>query len=188
MSKIGAILIEAVIVVGILAAGVTAAQAAPAAPLQPAVQADDPQANVKIESKVLVERTEQDTAGQTVVKLYTPSDVKVTPGDKLIFVNSYRNTGSTSVTGFVVNNPVHTAVTFINVSEDWALISVDGGQNFGKLTDLSVTEAADENAELKSTIITRAAQPSDVTHIRWTFAKAIAAGASGELRFSAVVK
>lgn len=188
MSSKRTILIEAAIVVSVLTVGMATAQAANATPLQASIQAADPRANVKIESKVLVERTEQDAAGQAVTKLYLPSDVKVIPGDKLVFVNTYRNTGSIAVTGFVVNNPVHTAVTFIGVTEGWAMLSVDGGKNFGKLTALIVTDTANGDAEAESASITRAAQPSDVTHIRWTFDKAIAAGASGELRFSGVVK
>lgn len=188
MSSKRTILVEAAIVVSVLTAGMAAAQAAYANPLQAAMQTADPRANVKIESKILVERTEQDASGQEVTKLYNPSDVKVIPGDKLVFVNTYRNTGSTAVTGFVVNNPVHAAVTFTGVSEDWAELSVDGGKNFSELTKLTVTETVNEGVETKSTGITRAAQMKDVTHIRWIFDNAIAANASGELRFSGVVK
>ncbi|GAA0478665.1 hypothetical protein GCM10009096_20760 [Parasphingorhabdus litoris] len=185
MSKKRTILIEAAIVMGVLAAGVSAAQAAHASPLQTLVQAADSRANVKIESKVLVERTEQNDAGQAITKLYEPTEVKVIPGDRLVFVNSYRNTGSSAVTGFVVNNPVHSAVSFTGVNEDWATVSVDGGKSFGKLTEFTITE---DGPDAESIEISRAAQPSDVTHIRWTFDNAIAAGASGELRFSGVVK
>lgn len=188
MSSKWTIFIEAAIVVGVLTAGMATAQAAHAGPLQAAIQAADPRANVKIESKVLVERTEQDAAGQAVPKLYAPGEVKVIPGDKLVFVNTYRNTGSTPVTGFVINNPVHAAVSFVDVAELWAMLSVDGGKSFGELSGLTVTEIAGAETELKGASITRAAQPSDVTHIRWTFDNPIAAGASGELRFSGVVK
>lgn len=180
--------IEAALVVGVLTAGMATAKAAHAAPLQAAIQAADPRANVKIESEVLVERTEQNNAGQAVTKLYSPSEVKVVPGDKLVFVNSYRNTGATDVTGFVVNNPVHSAVVFSGVREDWAMVSVDGGKNFGKLGELTITETTDDSAEAKGATITRVAQPGDVTHVRWAFDKAIAARASGELRFSGAVK
>lgn len=184
------------IVAGLLAAAMGAASAAHAVPIQAAIQAAvqgdtqiaDPRANVKIESKILVERTEQDAAGNAVIKLYSPSEVKVIPGDKLVFINSYRNTGDTAVTGFVVNNPVHSAVAFTGVQEDWAMVSVDGGKNFGELTGLTMTETTEEGAEAESVTVSRAAQPGDVTHIRWAFDQAIAAGASGELRFSGVVK
>ncbi|QTD54525.1 hypothetical protein [Parasphingorhabdus cellanae] len=188
MSGKWAKLIEAALIAGILTAGIATAQAAHTAPLQAAIQAGDPRANVKIESKILVERTEEDAAGQAVTKLYPPSDVKVIPGDKLIFINSYNNTGSTAVTGFVVNNPVHSAVAFAGVREDWATVSVDGGKHFARLTELTVSDITEANAETESVNITRAAQPRDVTHIRWMFDKAIEASGSGELRFSGIVK
>lgn len=188
MPCIKTILIEAALVVGVLTTGIAAAHAAHAAPLQVAIQAADPRANVKIESKILVERIEQDAAGQVSTKLYNPAEVKVIPGDKLVFVNTYNNTSNAAVTGFVVNNPVHPAVTFAEVNEDWAMLSVDGGNNFGKLTELKITETPEATAEAASTSVTRAAQPGDVTHIRWTFDQAIAAGASGELRFTGLVK
>ncbi len=185
MSSKRTIIIEAALVIGVLATGLTAAQAAHAAPLQATIQAADARANVKIDSKVLVERTQSNAAGETETKLHNPNDVKVIPGDKLVFINTYHNKGATPVTGFVVNNPVHAAVTFADVKEEWAMVSVDGGKNFGKLADFTVTE---DGPDAESVSLTRAAQPSDVTHVRWTFDKAIAAGASGELRFSGVVK
>lgn len=196
MSNIRKILIEAAMITGVLMAGLTASQAANATPLSLAIQsaATDPRADVKIDSKIMVERTDASESGKTVTKLVDPATVKVIPGDKLLFINTYRNTGDTAVTGFVVNNPVHSAVALIEVVEDWALVSVDGGKNFGKFSDLSVTETvaaapeedADETAAPVQT--TRPAVASDVTHIRWVLASPIAPGASGELRFRGVVK
>lgn len=196
MSNIRKILIEAAMITGVLMAGLTASQAANATPLSLAIQsaATDPRADVKIDSKIMVERTDASESGKTVTKLVDPATVKVIPGDKLLFINTYRNTGDTAVTGFVVNNPVHSAVALIEVVEDWALVSVDGGKNFGKFSDLSVTETvaaapeedADETAAPVQT--TRPAVASDVTHIRWVLASPIAPSASGELRFRGVVK
>lgn len=196
MSNIRKILIEAAMITGVLMAGLTASQAANATPLSLAIQsaATDPRADVKIDSKIMVERTDASESGKTVTKLVDPATVKVIPGDKLLFINTYRNTGDTAVTGFVVNNPVHSAVALIEVVEDWALVSVDGGKNFGKLSDLSITEtvaaAPEENADETAAPVqtTRPAVASDVTHIRWVLASAIAPGASGELRFRGVVK
>ena len=187
MSKKRTILIEATLVVAVLTTGIAAAQAAFAAPLSGAMQgAVDPRANVKIESEILVERTEEDASGNPQVKFHKPTEVKVVPGDKLVFINSYRNSGATAVTGFVVNNPVHSAVSFTGVSENWAVVSVDGGKTFGKLTDLSVKDTVADGAAVEGT--TRPAQPADVTHIRWAFAKPIPGGASGKLRFRGTVK
>ncbi len=183
------ILIEAALVVGVLTTGIAAANAAHAMAFFATVQATktvDQRTYVKIESTIKIERTEVNDDGTKVVKLMTPNDVKVVPGDNLVFINAYKNTGSAAVTGFVVNNPVHGAVSFTSVSENWALVSVDGGKTFGKLTELTVTDTDDQATG--STAGTRAAQPADVTHIRWIFTKPIAAGGSGELTFRGIVK
>ena len=129
------------------------------------------------------------------VKGHSPVTTAITPGDRLVFINAYRNTGRQPVNGFVVNNPVHPAVALTEVQEDWATVSVDGGKTFGKLTDLTVTEVEEidetEDGETSPAVpatATRAAVPADVTHIRWTFAAPIAPGEAGELRFRGIVK
>jgi len=175
------ILVEAALVFGVLATGIAAAGAAHAQTVAPQ------RSNVKIESKILVERSAKDASGKEITKTFKPSEVKVVPGDKLVFVNSYQNTATSAFSGFVVNNPIHSAVTFTDVSESWALVSVDGGKSYGKLTGLTVTDKATGEDGVEKNI-NRPAQPKDVTHIRWAFAKPIAPGASGEVRFRGVVK
>jgi len=171
------ILLEAVLVAGVLMTGLSASQIVHAAPL--AAVAADPQADVKIDSMIRVERTTKSENGETVTELLDPATIKVVPGDRLLFINRYHNMGDRNVTGFVVNNPVHQAVAFVEVLEDWALVSVDGGQNFGKLPELSVTDGDQAR---------RPAVTADVTHIRWALPSPIAPGASGELRFRGTVK
>ena len=181
MSNMRNIFVEATMVAGILATGMSLPDIAHASPLAAAVQTATPaaQSDVKIESSIRVERTEVSENGASATVLLDPAAVKVIPGDKLLFINRYSNSGQDVVTGFVINNPVHSAVTFVEVLEDWALVSVDGGQNFGKLAELTVTDA--EQAS-------RPAVASDVTHIRWALPMPIAPGASGELRFRGIVK
>ena len=195
MSDMRIILIEAAMVTSVLLAGMTVSQVAHATPLSASAQAaaTDPRADVKIDSTIMVERSETSASGETVTKLLDPATVKVIPGDKLLFVNAYRNTGQNAVTGFVVNNPVHAAVALTEVVEDWALVSVDGGKNFGKLSELTVTETVatgtEETGETAAPVQTsRPAVASDVTHIRWVLTSPIAPGASGELRFRGIVK
>ncbi|NVD28582.1 hypothetical protein HUO14_11780 [Parasphingorhabdus flavimaris] len=195
MSDMRMILIEAAMVTSVLLAGMTVSQVAHATPLSASAQAaaTDPRADVKIDSTIMVERSETSASGETVTKLLDPATVKVIPGDKLLFVNAYRNTGQNAVTGFVVNNPVHAAVALTEVVEDWALVSVDGGKNFGKLSELTVTETVatgtEETGETAAPVQTsRPAVASDVTHIRWVLTSPIAPGASGELRFRGIVK
>ncbi|MEO9468205.1 hypothetical protein [Parasphingorhabdus sp.] len=184
MSNKRTVFTEAALVAAVLTVGISAAEAARAAPIAASMQsAPDPRANIKIESRMQVERTETDASGTTMTKLYAPADVKVVPGDKLIIINAYRNTGATPVTGFVINNPVHSAVSFTEVSQKWAVVSVDNGVTFGQLGNLTVSTPA-----AAGTPISRPALPSDVTHIRWVFTDAIASGQSGELSFRGTVK
>lgn len=184
MSNMRVILIEAAMLAGVLVTGMSVSQVAYATPVSATIQAavPDPRADVKIDSKIMVERIETQESGETITTLVDPASVKVVPGDKLLFINTYRNTGQSAVTGFVVNNPVHAAVALIEVAEDWALVSVDGGRNFGKLAELSVTETGEPEQT------NRPAIASDVTHIRWVLAAPIAPGASGDLRFRGIVK
>lgn len=197
MSNMRKILIEAAMVTGVLMTGLSVSQAANATPLSVSIQsaATDPRADVKIDSKIMVERTAESESGEIVTTLVDPATVKVIPGDTLLFINAYHNSGMNAVTGFVVNNPVHNAVALIEVLEDWAVVSVDRGKSFGKLSELSVSETlhvtatAEESSETtEPEQISRPAKASDVTHIRWVLASPIAPGASGDLRFRGIVK
>ncbi|MEJ6595411.1 hypothetical protein [Parasphingorhabdus sp.] len=103
--------------------GLSVSQVAYAVPLSVNLQAAaaDARADVKIESSIMVERTEESETGETVSTLLDPANVKIIPSDKLLFTNSYRNISQNDVTGFLVNNPVHKAVTFVEALEDWPL-------------------------------------------------------------------
>lgn len=187
------ILVQAAAVATLLFPGIVAVGAVNAyAQTSPAA---DPRANVKIESTIKVERVQQNDSGATVTNLVNPNDVKVVPGDRLVFINAYRNSGRLPVTGFVVNNPIPAAVAVSDVDDSWALVSVDGGKNFGQLEKLQVAEpVSSPEAEQATEEVTaasaamRPAQASDVTHIRWVFKQAIAPGASGELTFRGIVR
>ena len=132
---------------------------------------------VSLSSKVFVERVRQEADGRTAIVREEPG--VVTPGDKLVFLLSYRNNGGAPATGFVVTNPIPNSVAFVGGESEGALVSVDGGKTWGALASLRIA-----NADGTS----RAAGQADVTHIRWTFARPIAAAASGQLSFRGVVK
>lgn len=187
MSSKRMIIVEAALVAGFLATGLIAAQTARAMPLTALVQSAEAAPAVNIDSRVEVERTEETPDGKSVTKIYDPAKVNVVPGDKLIFVNSYRNTGSAPASNFVINNPVHTAVEFAGVNEDWALVSVDGGKIFGKLSELTVSKVDPAAAE-GSAPVNMAAQAADVTDVRWSFPQPIPVGGKGELKFRGTVK
>lgn len=133
--------------------------------------------DVSLASDVFVERVKEDASGKRQTVLEPPK--VVTPGDKLLFVLSYRNGGAKPASDFVVTNPIPGAVAFSAVEGEGAVVSVDGGKNWGALAALKIKQA-------DGTM--RAALPADVTHIRWSFARAIAAGAGGKLSFRGTVK
>jgi uncharacterized repeat protein (TIGR01451 family) len=133
--------------------------------------------SVTLESKAFVERTTTDPQGQTKVVLETPK--LVVPGDRLVFELSYKNIGAQPANDFVVTNPVPQAVAYTGFEGLPAIVSVDGGKNWGPLASLKIAQA-------DGTL--RDAQPADVTHVRWTFAKAIPAGQEGKLSFRGIVK
>jgi uncharacterized repeat protein (TIGR01451 family) len=133
--------------------------------------------NVTLTSKVLVERVKPDSNGKPVTVREEPG--VVTPGDRLVFVLSYRNAGSQPATGFTLTNPIPPAVAFTASDDASAVVSVDDGKSWGALASLKVVQADGTS---------RAAVPADVTHIRWSFGRPIAAGSGGELSFRGVVE
>lgn len=102
----------------------------------------------------------------------------VVPGDHLVFSTSYRNTSAETIKDFVVTNPLPAGVMLASDDAASLDVSVDGGKTWGKLAQLSV---APENGAA------RPAQPSDVTHIRWTI-PAIKPGQQGTLTYLAIVR
>lgn len=132
--------------------------------------------DVTINSIAFVERTVQDPSGKAKTVLEAPK--VVTPGDRVIFVLTYKNGGKQPATGFVINNPLPAAVSYESSLGDRPIVSVDGGKSWGELATLKITQP-------DGTV--RPATAADVTHLRWTFA-AIAPGQSGKLSFRGVVK
>lgn len=177
MTRMNVKMMYAALVAGTLLGGVGAfsvpayAQSAPASP-------------VKLSSDVKIERTETDTAGVQKQVLYTPKDVAVVPGDTVLFTLLVSNTGTEPAVGFRATNPMPNAVRFASVSEEWADVSVDGGVNWGKLTELTV-KAKDPATAAE---IERPANAEDVTHVRWVFSDVIAPGVRRTVSYRGVVK
>lgn len=133
--------------------------------------------NVQLTSAVMVERVIKDANGADQTVLEEPK--VVTPGEKLVFTLAYKNVGAEAAEDFVITNPIPEAVAYAGGEADGSVVSVDGGVNWGPLATLKVTGADGQP---------RAAQPSDVTHVRWTFPKPIPVGSGGKLTFRATVK
>lgn len=133
--------------------------------------------NVSLTTRVLVERVKTGTDGKPVTIREEPG--VVTPGDRLVFVLGYRNGGGEPATGFVLTNPIPPSVAFTGTDDSSAVVSVDGGKSWGALASLKVAQADGTS---------RAAVAADVTHIRWSFGRPIAAGSGGELSFRGTVE
>ena len=67
---------------------------------------------VSLTSDVKIERVETDAAGKEKVTLYTPKDIAVVPGDKVVFMLEVVNTGAAPAAGFRATNPMPGAVQF----------------------------------------------------------------------------
>ncbi|MEA3062431.1 MAG: hypothetical protein QOJ94_2212 [Sphingomonadales bacterium] len=132
--------------------------------------------NVTLASHAFVERVKPGPNGKPVTVLEEPR--LVTPGDKLVFELSYRNQGAQPATGFVITDPIPSAVTFAGSVSPGAVYSVDGGRTWGPLAALRVATADGKG---------RPATAADVTHVRWNF-PAIPAGAGGKVSFRGIVR
>lgn len=132
---------------------------------------------VALDNVVFVERVSTDAAGKQRILLEEPK--VVVPGDRLVFVLNYRNAGAQPADKFVITNPLPAAVRFADAGDARPLVSVDGGRAWGQLDQLTILQGDGTR---------RAAQPADVTHIRWAFQKPIPAGGTGKLMFRGVVK
>lgn len=132
---------------------------------------------LQVVSKILVEQRVRAADGSTSIVM-APAK-KVVPGDRLVVVLAYRNTGKQAINGLVLNNPVPQGVAYRGAASNSPVpeVSVDG-TNYGSLASLRVRTASG----------IRAAGPDDVTAVRWRLAAALAAGAQGQLSFQAVLK
>jgi len=122
----------------------------------------------------------QQADGSVVEEWQTPE--KVVPGDKVGYRISYNNNGKEAAEGVVINNPVPAETVYIANSATGAnstiTYSVDGGQNFGKASELTVTAQG----------ATRAAKTEDYSNIRWQLTQPVEAGASGKVEFKVRIK
>jgi uncharacterized repeat protein (TIGR01451 family) len=134
-------------------------------------------APVELSSDIFVEKQAKQANGTFSTTLVTPKII--VPGDQLVFVVRYRNTGTQPARNFTVTNPIPAAITFSGTSDGTETVSIDGAKSWGKLSQLRV-----KNAD--GTF--RAALMTDVTHIKWSVNQSIASGEGGKLIFRGTVK
>lgn len=128
---------------------------------------------MKLESTVQLVRPADESGEQQLVEADG-----VVPGDLLVFTTSYRNEGGSTVTDFVIVNPVPADLVLSDEAARQTEVSVDGGTKWGQLGALTVLDV--DSQERPATI-------EDITHMRWAIAEVPPAGA-GQVRFSARVR
>lgn len=128
-------------------------------------------------SDVFVERTETGADGQARQVLAPPR--QVSPGDRLLFVLSYRNVGTKPAAEFAITNPVPFAVAFAQAEDPDAEVSVDGGRSWGRLPDLRIAVRGGGSRE---------ARAEDVTHIRWLVDEPVGSGETRTLSYHGIAR
>ncbi len=133
--------------------------------------------SVALKSSVFVERVATLPDGTAKIELRAADTV--VPGDRLVFILTYRNETSRPVPDVVITNPVPAPVAFEAAAASVAEVSVDGGRNWGSIGTLRVQG---DNGQ------SRPATTSDVTHVRWAIGRPVPPGATGRLSFRGTVK
>lgn len=118
--------------------------------------------------------------GETEVRLVVADTV--VPGEKVVVTTTFQNISDDAAENVVITNPISTELIYVDGSAFGPgadiEFSVDGGATFGPAAELTVTEDG----------VTRSADATDFTHIRWVMREELAAGAQGVARFSAVLE
>jgi uncharacterized repeat protein (TIGR01451 family) len=122
---------------------------------------------------------EVETPGPNGAVMSRKPAARVTPGDQVVYVLTYRNGGTRSADGVVVTNPLAKDLVYAGPADARPpLVSLDG-QTFGPLAALSKAGAGGARV---------AAVAADVTAIRWTFDQPVPAGGEVQLSFRARLK
>jgi len=133
--------------------------------------------DVMTRSSVFVERIDPAGTGARRVRLEPAR--RVSPGERLIYVVEYRNTGNRPVQGFTVTNPLPRTVRLDETVDGSEIVSIDGGRSWGPLETLRVAMG---NGGW------RPANPEDVTHLRWRVGDRLMQGETRRVTFRAIVR
>jgi uncharacterized repeat protein (TIGR01451 family) len=133
---------------------------------------------VEITARAMVEMRKAAPDGTTKITLAPVA--RVTPGDRVVYQLTYRNTGREPARDLVIANPVPANLVYAGAADGGVEpeLSVDGTR-FGPLSQLAVHTA--DGA-------TRPATTADVRVVRWRLADPIAAGGYGQVSFRAILK
>lgn len=138
---------------------------------------------IVLESIAQVEISVKNEMGEMEIKKVDANKANVTPGDIVIFTTYYANNGKKAADDITINNPMPPDMLYIEGTAEGSgariEFSANDGKSFHKPDKLKIKD--EEGRE-------RLAGPSDYTHIRWRFIKALKPGRSGSVSFRARVK
>jgi uncharacterized repeat protein (TIGR01451 family) len=145
----------------------------------PTVLAQQAKSPIELASVSKVERSVKQADGSTLKALVDAKSAA--PGDEVVFVNTFKNTGQQSAGNLSLVNPVPANTVLKSAFGDKATItySLDGGKSYDAIEKQKVSSADGK---------TRAARLEDATHVRWVLAANLPAGQSGEVGFRVQVK
>jgi uncharacterized repeat protein (TIGR01451 family) len=135
--------------------------------------------SIELKSEAFQEKEEAKADGSKEKKVVPV--VKVVPGEEVLYVITYKNTGKEPATNVVVTNPIPKHMSYRNAEAtavEMPEVSVDGGKVFGELTKLKIKD------KLRKM---RPALPGDVTHVRWKVVGAVQPNSEGKVRLRAVL-
>lgn len=135
------------------------------------------QAGIALETKILKAEATAHVSGSGAEQL-APAK-KAVPGDPMVYVLAYRNTGTQPVSDIVLDSPVPPSMIYRGAGTGAQPdVSIDGVR-FGRLADLTVTGPGG---------VSRPARLSDIVHVRWRITAPVQPGAAGEVSFHAALR
>lgn len=145
-----------------------------------AVTAAAQQGHLEVQTTVQKQQVYVDDEGKEQTRL-VPAET-VLPGETVFYTITFTNVSDETADHVVITNPIALELTYLEGSAFGPGMtlefSVDGGGSFAAPDALSIVEDGE----------TRAAGPSDYTHVRWVMQNDLAAGAQGTARFAAILE
>ena len=141
----------------------------------PAIAAAGP---LQVTSSVMVEHRAAAADGTTRIALVKA--VKVAPGDRVVFVTTYANTGRQPIADLVLADPIPASIAYRAPRR-----RIAGARPVGRRPQLR--PARDAQGSTPRRRYARG-DPDDVTAVRWRLTAPLAPGAHGELAFRAILK
>jgi len=127
-------------------------------------------------NEVMKETIGRDASGRVVNELVKP--LKITPGDHVVYVVTYKNGAAKPATGVVVTNPIPSNLEYAGSDDTPApLVTVDN-KVFAPLSQLKARHSG----------APAAATPADVTAVQWVIAEAVPPGGQAKMTFRAKLK